>query len=101
MKADAPGRPVLVVLLVLSLVGCATYRPVLYPNARVEEVGQEGANRDIAECERMAKAAGASPGTGKAGEVATGADDEAPAGEGDPAGGGAGDAGGSGGAGGT
>ena len=72
MKADAPGRPVLVVLLVLRLVGCATYRPVLYPNARVEEVGQEGANRDIAECERMAKAAGASPGTGKAGEVATG-----------------------------
>ena len=64
-------RP-LAVMLVLSLVGCATYRPVLYPNAHLQEVGQEGADRDIEECEKMAKAAGASPGTGKAGEVASG-----------------------------
>src|SRR5574338_1366231 len=67
MTPHTPWRSALAVLLVLALVGCATPRPILYPNAHLQQVGQEAAKRDIAECEQMAKDAGASPGSGKAG----------------------------------
>lgn len=72
MTPHTPWRSALAVLLILTLVACATPRPVLYPNAHLQQVGQEAAKHDIAECEQMAKDAGASPGSGKAGEVATG-----------------------------
>lgn len=38
----------------ISLVGCAGPRPVLYPNAYFEQVGQERADQDVAECEEWA-----------------------------------------------
>ena len=56
-------------LLVLLLPACAP-KPILYPNAHYNEVGQEAAERDIDECSQMAKEAGASPGQGKTGQVA-------------------------------
>lgn len=60
-------------MLVLTLTACSTYRPVLYPNAHLQEVGEAMAERDIQECERQAKAAGAESRTGaSAGELATG-----------------------------
>ena len=60
------------VMFVLSLAGCSTARPILYPNAHLQSVGQVAADRDIEECERKAKAAGADRQTGRAGEVAAG-----------------------------
>jgi hypothetical protein len=59
-------------VLVVSLTGCASPRPILYPNAHLQSVGQAAAARDVEECERLAKAAGADRGSGRAGEVATG-----------------------------
>jgi hypothetical protein len=61
-----------VVALVLGLTACATARPILYPNAHFESVGQAVANRDIEECESKAKTAGVDPKKGGVGEVATG-----------------------------
>lgn len=59
-------------VFVLGLAGCSTARPILYPNAHLQSVGQEAAGRDIEECESNAKAAGAHRERGKAGEVAAG-----------------------------
>jgi hypothetical protein len=61
-----------VVALVLGLTACSTARPVLYPNAHFESVGQAVANRDIEECENKAKTAGVDRQKSRAGEVATG-----------------------------
>jgi hypothetical protein len=52
------------------LAACAAPRPVLYPNAHLQEVGKDQASVDIAQCEDMAKDAGASPSDGKAGQAA-------------------------------
>ncbi len=43
-------------LLLASLFGCATYRPIVDQNAHYNEVGQTQANRDINECMRAANA---------------------------------------------
>jgi hypothetical protein len=61
-----------VVVLVVSLTACSTARPVLYPNAHFQSVGQAVADRDIEECENQAKRAGADRQTGAAGVVAAG-----------------------------
>jgi hypothetical protein len=53
----------------LALVGCAARRPVLYPNAHLESVGAEVAQRDIEECIARAEASGAD--AGHAREVGT------------------------------
>src|SRR5215831_1818612 len=63
-------KRVAVALVTAGLVGCATARPVLYPNEKFEQVGSSGADRDIAECSELADRAGATPGAGKAGQVA-------------------------------
>ncbi|MBI5614776.1 MAG: hypothetical protein HY943_00665 [Gammaproteobacteria bacterium] len=60
----------LLALSMLVLVGCATHRPVLYPNARYQEVGQMQAERDVEECKRMAETAGANAGNSQAGQMA-------------------------------
>ena len=67
-----PRRRRAALLIVLGLVGCSTARPVLYPNAHLESVGREAADRDIEECERMAKEAGADRRSGEAEQVAKG-----------------------------
>jgi hypothetical protein len=56
--------------LTASMAGCSGPQPILYPNDHYQTVGAEGAKRDVAECREMAEAAGASPGRGKAGQVA-------------------------------
>ena len=43
----------------LLLVACADKRPVLYPNARLKQVGTEAAQRDVDECLRLAREGGA------------------------------------------
>ena len=56
---------------ITSLGGCASQRPVLYPNAHLNQVGTTAAERDIDLCMRMAEDYVASDGrTGKAMEVA-------------------------------
>jgi hypothetical protein len=57
--------------LVWGLAGCAGPAPVLYPNSHFQAVGQANAERDIADCRRLADAAGAAGGTGQ-GEAAAG-----------------------------
>lgn len=50
---------VLMLLLALSwLAGCAAKKPVLYPNAHFEQVGQQQAQADIDQCMQMAKSHG-------------------------------------------
>ena len=51
--------------LVLILAGCATQRPVLYPNSKLKRVGNEVAQQDIDDCIRLAEQYGVSPGRGE------------------------------------
>jgi hypothetical protein len=39
--------------MVFALSGCATQRPVLYPNAKYIQVGPEIAQRDVDDCIRL------------------------------------------------
>jgi hypothetical protein len=48
--------------LALVTAGCATQRPVLYPNAKLQRVGNEAAQRDIDDCIRLAEQYGVTPG---------------------------------------
>jgi hypothetical protein len=51
------GKAVIVMLCFqLGAVGCATPRPVLYPNARLKAVGASAAQADTDECMRRADA---------------------------------------------
>ena len=73
MSTDLLRRRALrVAALALTATACSTPRPVLYPNEHLKSVGQSVADADIAECENMAKAAGADRQTGEAGELAKG-----------------------------
>jgi len=71
-------KDLLIVLLVgvmASSLACAAKRPVLYPNAQVEAVGNAAAQQDIDDCLQKAAAAGyTSTSAGKvAGSTAVGA----------------------------
>ena len=68
MKRQGAGSAICILTVLLS--GCAGPKPILYPNAHLQAVGQDTAKQDIAECREMAEAAGARPGEGKAGQVA-------------------------------
>ena len=50
---------------ILALVGCANQRPVLYPNAKLKQVGEASARRDVDDCIREAEAYGAKHGGGE------------------------------------
>ena len=69
VRARVPTAAALLATIVL--VGCASGpKPILYPNERLNAVGQAQADQDIAECRDMAANAGASAGTGKARQAA-------------------------------
>lgn len=63
-------------LLAAVLIGtaCAPKRPVLYPNETVQQVGWDGAQRDVDECLKFAEAygLGADPAARTAGSTAVG-----------------------------
>ena len=40
-------------LMVLWLSGCASTKPILYPNSHFQSVGKEVAERDIETCRRL------------------------------------------------
>jgi len=46
--------PILIAACLL-IVGCAGPKPILYPNAHLNNIGQEQADRDISECQAIAK----------------------------------------------
>lgn len=50
--------------LVAAIAGCASHRPVLYPNAKYKQVGEAAARKDIDDCIRLADQAGIAPGEG-------------------------------------
>ncbi|HZE21563.1 MAG TPA: hypothetical protein VE082_05875, partial [Desulfobaccales bacterium] len=58
-------------IMVTSL-ACASPRPVLYPNAHLQTVGQVAAQQDINDCLRRAQSYAASPGARVAGSTAIG-----------------------------
>src|SRR2546428_2415818 len=64
------NKTAIVLLTLLGLVACSGPRPILYPNAHLEAVGSDTAQRDIAECRNMAEAAGATPERGKGAQIA-------------------------------
>jgi hypothetical protein len=49
----------------LAFAGCATERPVLYPNAKYNQAGPEAAQRDIDECIRLAESHGVTHSSGE------------------------------------
>ena len=53
-------RIVSIVISGVLLAGCASTAPVLYPNAKVKQVGDAAAQRDVDECMALADKAGAS-----------------------------------------
>jgi hypothetical protein len=64
------GQRALILIMVILLSACASPTPILYPNAHYQQVGEAGAEQDIADCSEMAKDAGARPSQGKTGQVA-------------------------------
>src|SRR5512139_1875296 len=50
------------ILLLLGAAGCASQRPVLYPNEQFKRVGSSMAERDVDDCMRQAEAYVASNG---------------------------------------
>ena len=70
-RAAMPAPRAVALLAAVALAGCASGpKPILYPNERLNAVGQAQADQDIAECRDMAANAGASAGSGKAGQAA-------------------------------
>jgi hypothetical protein len=68
--SDAVRHAAVIVGVLAAVGGCAGEpRPILYPNAHLSAVGQARADADLAECRRLAEAAGASAG-GREGEQA-------------------------------
>ena len=58
------------IALAFHFVACSGPKPILYPNAHLQSVGEEGARQDISGCREVAKEAGASPGSGRGGAMA-------------------------------
>jgi len=58
MRAFSRVTPALIAAALIALSGCATQRPVLYPNAKYNRVGPEVAQRDIDDCIQMAESHG-------------------------------------------
>ncbi|HVO94225.1 MAG TPA: hypothetical protein VMT22_15355 [Terriglobales bacterium] len=62
---------ILLLILLVAVVGCASSRPILYPNEQLKRVGADAANRDVDDCLRQAE--NYVPSNGRAGKVAAGA----------------------------
>jgi hypothetical protein len=66
-------KVILALVITLSIAGCASTRPVLYPNEHFNTAGSKAAERDIKACMDLAEAAGAESGGSEAGRAATNA----------------------------
>src|SRR5690606_18808323 len=65
MQAMKIPQRLLLAVAVAVLAGCASQRPVLYPNAKYKQVGDAAARRDVDDCIRLAEQAGAAHGGGE------------------------------------
>ncbi len=63
-------RIILTLVIALLVEGCASTRPILYPNEHFNAVGSEAAEHDIASCIDLAESAGADSGGSDAGDAA-------------------------------
>ena len=63
-------KKLVIVFVAAALAACTSAKPVFYGNEKYQQVGPTAAERDVAECEALADQAGATPGQGKAGQVA-------------------------------
>ena len=61
---------ILALVIALAVEGCASTRPVLYPNEHFNTVGSKAAERDIENCMDLAEAAGADSDGSDAGQAA-------------------------------
>lgn len=61
---------ILTLVIALAMEGCASTRPVLYPNEHFNNVGSKAAERDVARCMDLAEAAGADSDGSDAGQAA-------------------------------
>lgn len=50
-----PWSFALLSVLLTLLTGCSSQRPVVYPNAHLQEVGEEQAEKDMVACEKLAE----------------------------------------------
>lgn len=64
------SRIFLTLAVALAIAGCASTRPVLYPNEHLNTVGAEAADIDIEYCTKLAESAGADSEEGGAGDAA-------------------------------
>lgn len=58
MKNQQPSFTLPLVLLSVGLtllMGCSSKRPAIYPNAHLQEVGEEQAEKDMVACEQLAE----------------------------------------------
>lgn len=64
---NKPSIKIILIVIVacFQLIGCASPKPVLYPNAHLKSVGQVQADKDIAECQEIAEQYASSSNTGK------------------------------------
>lgn len=53
------------VIIVAAFAGCASQRPVLYPNAKYKQAGDAVARQDVDDCIRLAEQSGAAHGGGE------------------------------------
>lgn len=60
----------LILVMSLAMGGCASTRPILYPNDHFNAVGSEAAENDIENCMDLAEAAGAESAGSDAGQAA-------------------------------
>ena len=73
MSKHSSFKPALALsLAALLAAGCAAVeqRPVLYPNAKLKQVGEAAAQKDIEACEELANKSGATEGAGPVGQGA-------------------------------
>jgi hypothetical protein len=49
-------KKALILIIAVILTGCGTARPVLYPNSKMQQAGEERAQQDIDECSQKAEA---------------------------------------------
>jgi hypothetical protein len=70
MRAGTRCQVLVAGILSFATLSCSGSKPILYPNAHLQSVGEDTSKQDIAGCRVIAKEAGASSGSGKTGAVA-------------------------------
>jgi predicted small lipoprotein YifL len=65
MKRPATYQPLIILCIFLATTACGAKRPVFYPNAHIERVGQAQASADVDQCMAEAREYGVKSDPGK------------------------------------